>query len=59
MARLQLQIDALLARNPTHQPNRKLLKHLANERDHLLTFLRTPGVAATNWRASRRSVPPS
>ena len=53
MARLQLQIDALLARNPTHQPNRKLLKHLANERDHLLTFLSTPGVAATNWRAEQ------
>ncbi|CAN5505183.1 IS66 family transposase [soil metagenome] len=53
IARLQRQLDALLARNPTHAPNRKLLKHLANERDHLLTFLSTPGVQATNWRAEQ------
>ena len=53
ITRLELQIDALLARNPTHAPNQKLLKHLANEREHLLTFLTTPGVAATNWRAEQ------
>jgi len=53
IARLDCQIDALLARNPTHAPNRKLLKHLANEREHLLTFLKTPGIAATNWRAEQ------
>jgi len=53
IARLDSQIDALLARSPTHAPNRKLLKHLANEREHLLTFLSTPGVAATNWRAEQ------
>jgi len=53
IARLSLQVDALLARNPTHAPNRKLLKHLRNEREHLLTFLTTPGVAATNWRAEQ------
>ncbi len=53
IARLEHQIDALLARSPTHAPNHKLLKHLANERDHLLTFLKTPGIAATNWRAEQ------
>ncbi len=53
IAALQQRIDALIARNPTHAPNRKLLGHLANERDHLLTFLKTPGVAATNWRAEQ------
>ncbi len=53
IARLDSQIDALLARNPTHAPNRKLLKHLANEREHLLTFLKAPGIAATNWRAEQ------
>ena len=53
IARLDSQIDALLARSPTHPPNRKLLKHLENERDHLLTFLTTPGIAATNWRAEQ------
>ena len=53
IARLDSEIDALLARNPTHAPNQKLLKHLANERDHLLTFLKAPGIAATNWRAEQ------
>ncbi len=51
--RLQDQLDALLERRPTHAPNRKLLKHLHNEREHLLTFLKTPGIAATNWRAEQ------
>jgi transposase len=27
------------------------LDHLAREREHLFTFLRIPGVEATNWRA--------
>ncbi|MGH2844700.1 MAG: IS66 family transposase [Thermoleophilaceae bacterium] len=53
IARLQRQFDALLTRSPTHAPNQKLLKHLHNERDHLLTFLKAPGVAATNWRAEQ------
>lgn len=53
IARLEHEIDALLARSPTHEPNRKLLKHLAAEREHLLTFLKTPGIAATNWRAEQ------
>ena len=52
-AALAADFDALLARNPTHDPNRKLLKHLANEREHLLTFLSIPGVQATNWRAEQ------
>jgi transposase len=53
IAGLQQRIEALIARNPTHAPNQKLLKHLASEREHLLTFLKTPGVAATNWRAEQ------
>jgi hypothetical protein len=53
IASLQQRIDALIARNPTHAPNRKLLKHLANEQQHLLTFLKTPDVQATNWRAEQ------
>ena len=53
IGRLDAQIDALIARNPTHQPNYKLLKHLKNEREHLLTFLTAPGIAATNWRAEQ------
>jgi hypothetical protein len=50
---LEARLDQLLARNPTHAPNRRLLAHLRNERDHLLTFLETPGVEATNWRAEQ------
>ena len=53
IARLQRDLDRLLERNPTHEPNRKLLAHLANERENLLTFLKTPGVQATNWRAEQ------
>jgi transposase len=30
---------------------RRLLTHLDREREHLFTFLRVPGVQATNWRA--------
>lgn len=53
ITRLDHEIDALIARTPTHPPNQKLLKHLHNEREHLLTFLTTPGIAATNWRAEQ------
>ena len=36
---------------PQHcDPDRRLVKHLANERNALLTFLTNPGVDATNWR---------
>ena len=38
---------------PTHEPNRRLLSHLATEREHLFTFLTEPGVQATNWRAEQ------
>ncbi|MCA1678264.1 MAG: transposase [Actinobacteria bacterium] len=52
-AELEARLDKLLAQSPTHDPNRKLLGHLRNEREHLLTFLDTPGVQATNWRAEQ------
>jgi transposase len=43
--------DKLLAMQPRHEPNRRLLAHLRNEREHMFTFLTEPGVQATNWRA--------
>lgn len=46
-------LEKLIAGNPTHAPNRKLLAHLANESEHLLTFLERPGIQATNWRAEQ------
>ena len=45
--------DKLLQMRPTHEPNRRLLAHLANEREHMFTFLAEPGVQATNWRAEQ------
>jgi transposase len=45
--------DKLLQMRPSHEPNRRLLGHLANEREHMFTFLTEPGVQATNWRAEQ------
>jgi transposase len=45
--------DKLLAVRPRHDPNRRLLGHLTNEREHMFTFLSEPGVQATNWRAEQ------
>jgi len=53
LAALSDRLEELLGRNPTHRPNQRLLRHLATERDALLTFLRVPGVEATNWRAEQ------
>jgi transposase len=44
-------IDALIAGHTRYPPNRTLLDHLGRERCALFTFLTTPGVQATNWRA--------
>jgi hypothetical protein len=40
--------DKLLQMRPTHEPNRRLLGHLSNEREHMFTFLTEPGIQATN-----------
>jgi len=50
---LAARLDALIAGKTRYPPNRRLLNHLAVERPHLLTFLRVPGVQATNWRAEQ------
>lgn len=50
---LEARADRLVARNPSHPPNRRLLAHLRTEREQLFTFLREPGVEATNWRAEQ------
>jgi transposase len=51
--RLQAQVDKLVAGRTRYPPNRRLLDHLDRERGRLFTFLRTPGVQATYWRAER------
>jgi transposase len=50
---LRERTDKLLEMRPTHEPNRRLLAHLSNERAHMFTFLTEPGVQATNWRAEQ------
>jgi transposase len=53
---LEAQVGRLLARPAiAHAGNRRLLKHLGRERDHLFTFLRHPelDIPATNWRAEQ------
>ena len=49
--RLGAKVDKLIAGATRYPPNRRLLNHLAREREHLFTFLCMPGVEATNWRA--------
>jgi transposase len=51
--RLGAKVDKLIAGATRYPPNRRLLDHLAREREHLFTFLRVPGVQATNWRAEQ------
>ena len=51
--RLGAQVDKLVAGATRYPPNRRLLNHLAAEREHLFTFLRASGVQATNWRAEQ------
>ncbi|MGI8939695.1 MAG: IS66 family transposase [Iamia sp.] len=46
-------VDLLLAAAHPHPANRRLIKHLTNERAALLTFLTTPGVDATNYRGEQ------
>jgi transposase len=53
IGRLEARTDRLLAWRPTDDNNRKLLKHLHNEREALFTFLKDPQVEATNWRAEQ------
>ena len=51
--RIEARADRLLESRLTHEPNARLQKHLANERDALFTFLHHRGVEATNWRGEQ------
>ena len=48
--RLGAAVDRLIAGRTVYAPNRRLLDHLARERDALFSFLGRDGVQATNWR---------
>jgi len=51
--RLECQLDRLLATRYRSASNRRLAQHLRHEQPHLLTFLRCPGLDATNNAAER------
>jgi transposase len=49
--RLENQLSDLIFPPKTNAANETLAQHLWNHRDDLFTFLRLPGLDATNWRA--------
>jgi transposase len=49
--RLESQLLDAIYPSKSHRANERLAQHLWNHRDDLLTFLRFPGIDATNWRA--------
>src|SRR5262249_32886776 len=49
--RLESQLSELVFLPQTHAANQRLAQHLSAHRDALFTFLREPGLNATNWRA--------
>jgi transposase len=46
-------VELLAAQAHSHDECRKLVAHVARETEALFTFLTTPGVEATNWRAEQ------
>jgi transposase len=49
--RLENQLTDLIFPPKTNAANETLAQHLWNHRDEMFTFLRKPGLDATNWRA--------
>ena len=49
--RLENQLSDLVFPTKTNAANERLARHLWAHRDDLFTFLRQPGLDATNWRA--------
>ncbi len=48
---MENQLTDLVSPRKTSASNERLAQHLWAHRDDLLTFLRRPGLDATNWRA--------
>jgi transposase len=53
--RLENQLSDLIFPPKTNEANERLAQHLWAHRDELFTFLRQPGLDATNWRAELAS----
>jgi len=51
--RLESRLRQLLTRPYRHPANQRLVKHLVHEQDHLFTYLKFPGLEATNWRGEQ------
>lgn len=51
--KLEAAMDRLLDQPLASEADRKLARHLSNEREHLFPFLYCPGLAATNHQAER------
>lgn len=51
--RLEKRMDKLLEWTRADEANERLAKHLFTHRQQLFTFLRHPGLDATNWRAEQ------
>jgi transposase len=53
IGKLEARTEELLECSPTYEPNRKFAAHLEAHRDQLYTFLKIPGLEATNWPAEQ------
>jgi len=51
--RLEADMERLLGPNYRSEPNRRLAKHLNHEFEYLFTYLKCPGLEATNWRGEQ------
>lgn len=51
--RLESRLQQFVIRPYRHPANRRLAKHLIHESDHLFTYLKFPGLDATNWRGEQ------
>lgn len=56
--RIEADMERLLDKNYRAEPNRRLAKHLNHEFEHLFTYLKCPGLEATNWRGEQAMRPP-
>jgi transposase len=57
VGRLESRLDRMLYWTKNHSDNERLAKHLAKHRNQLFTFLKVPGIDATNYRAEQAMRP--
>ena len=57
VGRLQGRLERMLVWTKTHPDNERLAKHLDKHRNQLFTFLKVPGIDATNYRAEQAMRP--